>query len=395
MFLNDIDVAGRLVFVRTDLDVSSDKNGLIDDEFRIVAALDTVRFCRDAGARVVIASHLGKARGKISSRPSLRPIAARISHMLGTSIRFIENCIGNDVTWVKKDLGCGEILMLENLFHHQAETKNTAEFSAALAENVDVYVNDAPGVSLHEWASMCGMTAFVPLAVGGLAMKKELGVLQDLLREPKKPFVAVIGGARLAEKIGLIQSLLEKADVLLIGGGISYTFLKSQGVDVGNSLVDHELIDAAADVIDDVADLGIRLVLPLDNIVANREGDELKRSIVRNENIPSSWSALDIGPETLKLFEDTILGAKTLFWNGPLGVYEKEFFRQGTSGIARAIAATKAFSVICGDDSIAAVGMAGLKSKMSYLSPGRKASLDYLEGKIIPGIAALSDRLID
>lgn len=388
----EVDVTGKRTFVRVDFNVPLDNSGSITDDTRIRAALPTIRYLIDNNAKVILASHLGRPKGKITSSLSLRPVAKRLEELLGKRVNFIDDCIGPKVAQAKVNMENGDILLLENLRFHPGEKKNTDDFISQLSSDIDIFVNDAFGTSHRDQASMTGIPKKVKIAVTGFLVKKEVSTFFNLLTSPQKPFLAILGGAKVSDKIGIIQKLLEKVDIILIGGGMAYTFLRAQKYDVGQSLVESEYIETALGLISEAKDLGIEFLLPVDNIVARKTDDEVKTSVVRNENIPSSWMALDIGPETIKLYSNRIRKAKTIFWNGPMGVFEKEQFRNGTLAIAEAVAACKADSVVGGGDSVAAINMFGLQDQISHLSTGGGASMEFVQGKILPGIAVLSDK---
>ncbi|MBN2385105.1 phosphoglycerate kinase [bacterium] len=390
--LDEIEVEGKLVFVRVDYNVPLDDNGSITDDTRIVGSLPTVRYLLEHKARIILASHLGRPKDKPTLALSLKPVAIRLGELLGQEIIFTNDCIGEEVAATKKKVQPGQIILLENLRFHSGETKNNEQFIAELAAGIDIFVNDAFGTSHRDQSSMTGIPRHVPVSVTGFLVKREIDHFLDLMSAPQKPFVAILGGAKVSDKIKIIQKLLERVDTILIGGGMAYTFLKALKYEVGNSLVEPERLDVAQGLMDEAKDLGIEFLLPVDNVVAKKTDDEVKTSIVRNENIPSSWMALDIGPETVRLYSDKIRKAKTVFWNGPMGVFEKEQFQGGTLAIAKAVAECKGKSVVGGGDSVAAINMFGLEKKITHLSTGGGASLEFIQGILLPGITVLSDR---
>jgi len=391
--IDEIEVTGKMTFVRVDYNVPLDDAGSITDDTRIRGSLPTIRYLLEHQARIILASHLGRPKDKPTSGMSLRPVATRLSELLGHEVIFIDDCIGSKVASLKQTMKGGDIVLLENLRFYPGEKKNNETFIAELAAGIEVFVNDAFGTSHRDQASMTGIPKHVPVAVTGFLVRSELEHFLTLMADPQKPFVAILGGAKVSDKIGIIRKLLEKVDTVLIGGGMAYTFLKAQKFEVGNSLVENDQLDVALELLAGARDLGVEFLLPLDNIVARKtDDDEVKTSTVRNENIPSSWMALDIGPETARMFSDKIRKAKTIFWNGPMGVFEKEQFRNGTIAVAKAVTESKGMSVVGGGDSVAAIKMFGLEDKITHLSTGGGASLEFLEGQILPGIAVLTNR---
>lgn len=389
--LKDVDVENKIVFVRVDFNVPLNEYGLITDDNRIKSSLETIKYLIDNKAKIILASHMGRPKGKIDARLSLFPVSERLSELLNYPVKFVHDCIGDEVQKAKEELKSGDVLLLENLRFHPEEKKNEHKFISKLAENIDIFVNDAFGTSHRNQASMTGVPTKVPLAVTGFLVKKELEAFSKMLSNPKKPFIAILGGAKVSDKITVIQKLFEKVDTILIGGGMAYTFLKALKFDVGNSLVENDRLQTALDILAEAKDLGIEFLLPVDNIVANKMDDEVKTSTVKNENIPSSWMALDIGHETVALFSSKIKKAKTIFWNGPMGVFEKELFRKGTLGIAKAVADSPATSIVGGGDSVAAIKMFNLENKIDHISTGGGASIELVQGKILPGIEVLTN----
>ncbi|MFC1852143.1 phosphoglycerate kinase [candidate division CSSED10-310 bacterium] len=390
--IDEIDVAGKKVFVRTDYDVPLDDENNIKDDALIRASLETISYLIDNNAKIVLASHLGCPKGKFNPALSLKPVARRLGELLHRNIPLLPDCIGTHVSQYINNLGEGEVILLENLRFHPGEKKDMDPFSAALNHGYDVYVNEAFGSCHRDHASISSLPKHIPLAVTGFHVKKEMNIFLQIMTDPQRPFVALLGGAKVSEKIGLIQKLLEKVDSLLIGGGMAYTFLKAIKFDVGNSLVEGEYLDIALELLNEAQDLGVEFLLPVDNIVARKTVDEVKTSTVRNENIPSSWMALDIGPETTRIYTEKIQNARTVFWNGPVGVFEKELFCGGTQSIAQTIAESEAASIVGGGDTVLAINVFSLVDKMTHISTGNKASLQFLEGKILPGIAVLTDK---
>jgi len=389
--VDQIDLKGKRVFIRVDFNVPLNEKNEITDDTRIILSLPTIRFVMEAGGKTILASHLGRPKGKKDTKFSLAPVAERLSQLLGKKVALAADCIGEEVQRQIERMKAGEVLLLENLRFHPEEEKNGESFSKALASLCDVYVNDAFGAAHRAHASTEGMTRYVKVVAAGFLMKKEIGSLDKALLNPQKPYVAILGGAKVSDKIGVIQNLLERVTTLLIGGGMAYTFLKAEGFQVGKSLVEEDQIEFSLNLLKK-AKGKIKFLLPSDHIAAERMDVQAKRQIVKNEGIPSDWVCLDIGPETVKAFSEEIKSAKTIVWNGPMGVFEMEPFSQGTFAIARAVAGSSAFSIVGGGDSVAALNQAGVAEKISHISTGGGASLEFLEGKKLPGIEALRRR---
>ncbi len=386
--VDQIELKGKRVFIRVDFNVPFNGENEITDDTRIVLSLPTIRFVSEAGGKVVLASHLGRPKGKREPKFSLAPVAERLSRLLGRSVSLAPDCVGEEVRRQIDGMKEGEILLLENLRFHPEEEKNEESFSRALASLCEVYVNDAFGAAHRAHASTVGMTRYVRSVAAGFLMMKEMESLQKVLVNPQKPYVAILGGARVSDKIGVIQNLLDKVTTLLVGGGMAYTFLKAKGFEVGKSLVEGDQIGLSLNLLEG-AKGKIKFLLPSDHVAAERMDAQAKRETVTNEKIPSDWVCLDIGPETVKIFSEEILSARTIFWNGPMGVFEMEPFSQGTFAIARAVADSSAFSIVGGGDSVAAVNQAGVADKIGHISTGGGASLEFIEGKKLPGIEAL------
>jgi len=386
--VDQIELKGKQVFIRVDFNVPQDEKNNITDDTRILLSLPTIRFVSEAGGKVILASHLGRPKGKKDPKFSLAPVAVRLSQLLGKKVALAADCIGEEVQKQIGGMKEGEILLLENLRFHPEEEKNEEAFSKALASLCDIYVNDAFGAAHRAHASTDGMARFVKIVAAGFLMMKEVESLEKVLVNPQKPYVAILGGAKVSDKIGVIQNLLDKVNTLLIGGGMAYTFLKAEGFQVGKSLVEEDQIGFSLNLLEK-AKGKIKFLLPSDHIAAERMDVQAKRGIVKNDKIPSGWVCLDIGPETVKTFSEEIQSAKTIVWNGPMGVFEMEPFSQGTFAIAKAIANSSAFSVVGGGDSVAAVNQAGVADRISHISTGGGASLEFLEGKKLPGIEAL------
>jgi phosphoglycerate kinase len=386
--VDQIELKGKRVFIRVDFNVPQDEKNNITDDTRILLSLPTIRFVSEAGGKVILASHLGRPKGKRDPKFSLAPVAERVSQLLGKKVALATECIGEEVQRQIGGMKEGEILLLENLRFHPEEEKNEENFSKALASLCDIYVNDAFGAAHRAHASTEGMTRFVKVVAAGFLMMKEIKSLEKALVNPQKPYVAILGGAKVSDKIGVIQNLLDKVTTLLIGGGMAYTFLKAEGFEVGKSLVEADQINFSLNLFER-AKKKIKFLLPSDHIAAERMDIQAKKEIVKNDRIPSGWVCLDIGPETMKTFSEEIQSAKTIVWNGPMGVFEMEPFSHGTFAIAKAIASSSAFSIVGGGDSVAAVNKAGVADRIGHISTGGGASLEFLEGKKLPGIEAL------
>ena len=383
-----MDLKGKRVFIRVDFNVPQDEKNNITDDTRILLSLPTIQFVSEARGKVILASHLGRPKGKRDPKFSLAPVAERVSRLLGKKVVLATDCIGEEIQRQIGRMQEGEILLLENLRFHPEEEKNEEAFSKALASLCDIYVNDAFGAAHRAHASTEGMTRFVKSVAAGFLMMKEIESLEKALVNPQKPYVAILGGAKVSDKIGVIQNFLDKVSTLLIGGGMAYTFLKAKGFGVGKSLVEEDQIGFSLKLLES-AKGKIKFLLPSDHVAAERMNIEAKREIVKSAEIPSEWVCLDIGPETVKTFSGEIQSAKTIVWNGPMGVFEMEQFSHGTFAIAQAIASSSAFSIVGGGDSVAAVNKAGVADRIGHISTGGGASLEFLEGKKLPGIEAL------
>jgi len=386
--LDQVDLKKKRVFIRVDFNVPQNEKNEITDDTRIVLSLPSIRYAMGAGAKTVLASHLGRPKGKKDAKYSLSPVAERLSRHLGKKVGIAGDCIGEGVQSQINQMKDGDVLLLENLRFHAEEEKNEETFSKALASLCDVYVNDAFGTAHRAHASTEGMTKYVKTVAAGFLMMKEIESLEKALVSPQKPYVAIMGGAKVSDKIGVIQNLLDKVTTLLIGGGMAYTFLKAQGIEIGKSLLEEEHLVFARDVLAS-AKGKIKFLLPGDHVAAERMDVQAQNKIVRNGDIPSGWICLDIGPETTKVFSEEIKGAKTIVWNGPMGVFEMAPFSQGTFAVGRAVADSSAFSIVGGGDTVAAVNKAGVADRISHISTGGGASLEFLEGKKLPGIEAL------
>jgi phosphoglycerate kinase len=392
--IRDLDMKGKRVFMRVDFNVPLE-GGKVGEDTRIRATLPTIKFAQERGARLVLASHLGRPKGKPDPKYSMKPVAARLGELLGKPVDFATDCVGAEAESKSKALGDGGVLLLENVRYHAEEEKNDPEFSKQLAALCDgLFVCDAFGSAHRAHASVVGITKFVKQAAAGLLMEKELAYLGKAISHPDRPFVAVLGGAKVSDKIEVVRNLMKISDAMLIGGAMAYTFLKSQGKPVGKSLVENDKLDLARDLLHEAESRNFRLRLPVDHVIA--ESPDSTATIVTDiSQTPEGWMGLDIGPKTIEEFRKDIAGAKTIVWNGPLGMFEKPAFARGTLEIARAVAAATskgATSIIGGGDSVAAVEQAGVASQISHISTGGGASLEFLAGDELPGVAALTDK---
>ena len=395
--VRDIDVAGKKVLVRVDYNVPLDDNCRITDDTRIVASLPTLKTILDGGGRAVLCSHLGRPKGKVVPEMSLRPVAEHLADLLGKPVKFAADCVGEEAALKADDLADGQCLLLENLRFHKEETGNDAGFAKKLASLADHYVNDAFGTAHRAHASTEGITRFFDRSVAGFLIEKELKYLDQALADPVRPFTAALGGAKISGKIDVIQSLFDKVDNLLIGGGMAFTFFKAIGYEIGSSLLEKDKISLAGEIIEKAKEHKVNFMLPIDCVVAAELKEESDVRIVGVENIPADMKGLDIGPETLKKYSEIMARSKTIVWNGPMGVFEIEKFSLGTVGLAGQIALATdngAVSIIGGGDSASAAIKAGVKDRISHISTGGGASLEFLEGKTLPGIAALTDATI-
>ena len=388
----DVDVAGKKILLRCDFNVPQDKaTGAITSDKRIVAALPTIKYLLDQGAAVIACSHLGKPKGEWKEKLSLAPVAVRLSQLLGQEVIFAKDVVGEDAKAKAAALQGGQIMLLENLRFDPREEKNDPSFARELADMAELYVSDAFGTVHRAHASTAGVAAFLP-AVSGLLVAKELEIMGGALNDPKRPFVAVLGGAKVSDKIGVINNLLEKADTIIIGGGMAYTFAKAQGGSIGKSLCESDKLDYALEMIEKAKKNGVKLLLPIDTVAADNFSDDAKRMVVSTMAIPDDYEGMDIGPETTKLFCDAVKGAGTVVWNGPMGVFEFENFAAGTRAMAQALADSGAVTIVGGGDSAAAVEQMGFADKITHISTGGGASLEFLEGLELPGVACLLDK---
>jgi phosphoglycerate kinase len=385
--ITDVDVQGKRVLVRVDFNVPI-KDGKVADDTRIKAAMPTLEYLLDHGAALILCSHLGRPKDGPDPKFSMRPTAERLSELLDKPVAFAEDCIGQKAEMAAEKLKPGDVLVLENTRFHAGEKKNDPEFARQLASLADLYVDDAFGSAHRAHASTEGVTHYLP-AVGGFLMEKEIKYLGNAIADPKRPFVAILGGAKISDKIGVIRNLLGKADQILIGGGMANTFFKAQGYPVGDSLVEDEVLDTARELVEES---GKRLRLPVDVVIADRFEEGAQHKVIAMGPVPDGWRIMDIGPETVSAYEKVLEDAGTVVWNGPMGVFEFPNFAKGTFGVAEAVAKSGAVSIIGGGDSVAAINQSGLEDQITHMSTGGGASLEMLEGKTLPGLAALEDK---
>lgn len=388
--IKDVSLDGKKVFVRADFNVPLDDKQQITDDTRIVKTLPTIQYLLDHNSAVILASHLGRPKGEAKPEFSLRPVAARLSELLGRTVQMAPDCVGSETEKMAKSLKPGEVLLLENLRYHKEEEKNDPAFSKALAQLADVGINDAFGCSHRAHASVAGITEFLPMAAG-LLLEKEIRFIGGAVEHPEHPFAAIIGGAKVSDKIEVISSLLPKVDLMIIGGGMANTFLAAQGYGIGKSLVETDKIELASTLMEEAKKQNTELLLPVDVVVAAEFAAQAPYKEVDVADVPADWMILDIGTKSRELFAHKLEPMKLIVWNGPMGVFEMEHFAKGTEAVAQAVADSKAVSVVGGGDSVAAVNKAGLADKITHISTGGGASLEYLEGKILPGIASLSE----
>ncbi len=390
--VEDLDVKGKRVLVRCDFNVPL-KDGEITNDKRIVAALPTIKYLMEQGAKVILCSHLGRPKGEYKPEFSLAPVAKRLSEYLGVDVPLAEdeNVVGDNAKKMAADLQDGQVMLLENVRYRAEETKNEENFSKELASLADLFVNDAFGTAHRAHCSTTGVASYLPAACGYL-IQKEIRFMGGALADPKRPLVAILGGAKVSDKIGVISNLLDKCDTIIIGGGMAYTFMKYLGHNIGTSLLEADWVDKAGEMMQTAKDKGVKFLIPVDNRCGKEYKEDTEVLVCKSDDIPDGWMGLDIGPKTEELFADAIDGAGTVIWNGPMGVSEWDNFASGTIAVAKAIADSGAISIIGGGDSVAAVTKLGFADKMSHISTGGGASLEFLEGKELPGIAALQDK---
>ncbi|MBR5337420.1 MAG: phosphoglycerate kinase [Lachnospiraceae bacterium] len=391
--IDDINVKGKRVLVRCDFNVPM-KEGKISDDTRIVASLPTLKKLIADGGRLILCSHMGKPKGEPLPELSLAPVAKRLSELLGKEVVFAknDNVVGDNVTAAVNNMKDGDVVLLENTRYRAEETKNGENFSKELADLADIFVNDAFGSAHRAHSSTVGVASFVDTVVSGYLMKKEIDFLGNAVEDPKRPFVAVLGGSKVSSKISVIDYLLEKVDALIIGGGMAYTFVKARGGKVGKSLLEDEYLDYSKKMFDKAKEKGVKLLIPVDTVVAKEFSNDVPNHVVKIDEIPDDEMGLDIGPETVKLYIEALKDAKTILWNGPMGVFEMSNYAKGTQELAKAMADMDAITIIGGGDSAAAVKQFGLEDKMTHISTGGGASLEFLEGTELPGLAALDNK---
>lgn len=389
--VKDIDLKGKKVFVRCDFNVPMDEKQNITDNTRIVAALPTIKYLLEQDCKIILASHLGRPKGEVKPEFSLAPVAKELSKLLNKEVIMAKDVIGEDATNKAENLKEGEIMLLENVRFHREETDNDPEFAKKLASMAEIYVNDAFGAAHRAHASTAGIAQYLP-AVSGFLIEKELTVLGNAINNPERPFMAILGGAKVSDKIGVIDSLLDKVDTLMIGGGMAYTFFKAQGYSVGNSLCEEEKTGLALEAMEKAKQKGVKLLLPVDTKVGKEFKPDTESKTVAWTDIPDGWEGFDIGEKTIEMFKNELKNAKTVIWNGPVGLFEFDQFAIGTNEIAKTLAELDATTIIGGGDSGAAVAKAGLADKMTHICTGGGASLEFLEGKKLPGIECLLDK---
>ncbi|MFC4768375.1 phosphoglycerate kinase [Effusibacillus consociatus] len=388
--LRDIDVKGKRVFVRVDFNVPLE-DGKITDDTRIQAALPTIRYLMDRGAKVILASHLGRPKGEVNPKFSLDPVAVRLSELLSVNVEKTSDSVGPHVKERISLMNEGDVLLLENVRFHKGEEKNDPELARQFSELADIYINDAFGAAHRAHASTAGIADHLP-AVAGFLMEKEISIMGRALSNPERPFTAIIGGAKVSDKITVIENLLTKVDCLIIGGGMANTFLAGLGYQLGKSLIEPEKLEDAKALVERAKEKGVDLLLPVDLVAASGFAADAEHKVVELNEVPHDWMALDIGPKTSAKYQEAIRSSKTVIWNGPMGVFEFEAFAKGTNAIAQAVAEVKGTTIVGGGDSVAAVEKSGLADRMTHISTGGGASLEFLEGKILPGVAALNDK---
>lgn len=389
--IEDLPVRGKRVFIRADFNVPIDGNMMITDDRRIRSTLPTINYAIDEGAKVILASHLGRPKGKVDPRFSMAPVAKRLQRLLNKEVIFAPDCIGPQVENIVGKMKDGDVVLLENLRYHPEEEKNDEAFAKSLARLADYYVNDAFGAAHRAHASTAGITKFLPSAAG-LLMKKEIEYLKGAVESPVRPFVAILGGSKVSGKIGVLENLADKVDKVIVGGGMAFTFIKAMGYEIGDSLCETDMLEFSANIIQKLRQNNVKFYLPVDCVIAQTVEAGAETKIVTTQEIPKGWRALDIGPASVKLFSEALQDAKTIIWNGPMGVFEIDAFSRGTYAIAHSVADAYAMTIIGGGDTDFAVHKAGVTDAMSFISTGGGASLELLEGKDLPGLSALTDR---
>ena len=389
--VEDIDVSGKKVIARCDFNVPQDENGNITDDKRIRASLETINYLLDHNAAVILCSHLGRPKGEVNMKYSLAPVAKRLSELLGKEVKLAKDVVGEDAKKLAAEVKPGEVVLLENVRFEKGETKNDAALAKAMADMADIYVNDAFGTAHRAHASTAGIADYLP-AVCGFLIKKEISIMGKALSDPARPFVAILGGAKVSDKIGVIENLIDKCDTIIIGGGMAYTFSAAQGGQVGDSLLEADWEAYSLEMLEKAKAKGVKLLLPVDTVIADAFSPDANSKVVKSGEIPAGWQGLDIGPETVKLYCDAVADAGTVIWNGPMGVFEFPAFAVGTKAVAEALSKTSAITIIGGGDSAAAVEQLGYADKMTHISTGGGASLEFMEGKELPGVACLLDK---
>ncbi|NLC68641.1 MAG: phosphoglycerate kinase [Clostridiaceae bacterium] len=389
--IEDIDVRGKKVLVRVDFNVPQDKEGNITDDKRIAAALPTIHYLVDNNAKVILVSHLGRPKSGFEEKYSMKPVARRLEELLGSKVILANDVIGEDAKAKARVLGEGEVMLLENVRFHKEEEKNDPAFAKELASMAEIYVNDAFGTAHRAHASTAGVADYLP-AVCGYLIKKEIEIMGKAIVNPERPFVAILGGAKVSDKIGVIENLLDKVDALIIGGGMAYTFLKAQGYSIGQSICEDDKLELARNIMEKAREKGVEFHLPVDNTVAREFKNDTEYKCVLSDSLPDGWMGMDIGPSTIDKFTEVIKKAKTIVWNGPMGVFEFPNFAAGTREIAKALAESGAITIVGGGDSAAAVEQLGFADRITHISTGGGASLEFLEGKELPGIAVLNEK---
>ena len=389
--VKDIDVKGKKVLLRCDFNVPQDEDGNITDNRRIVAALDTIKYLIDNNAKIILCSHLGRPKGEYKKEFSLKPVAKELEKLLNRKVELSEDVVGECSKTLINNMKDGDIVLLENVRFERGEEKNDPEFAKELASLADIYVNDAFGTTHRAHASTAGVAKYLP-AVAGFLVEKEINFMSNALKNPERPFVAILGGAKVSDKIGVIDSLLDKVDTLIIGGGMAYTFFKAQGYNIGNSMCEADKLDLAISLMEKAKSKNVKLMLPVDTVIGKEFKRDTESKVVKSTEIPNDWEGFDIGPKSIEIFGDEIKKAKTVIWNGPVGLFEFDQFAVGTNSIAKILSEVDAITIIGGGDSAAAIEKAGLTDKMTHVSTGGGASLQLLEGKVLPGIECLENK---
>ena len=390
--IEDLDVAGKRVLVRCDFNVPQDENGNITDDRRIRGALPTIQYLMEHDARVILCSHLGRPKGEVNPKYSLKPVARRLEELLNVEVKMAEDVVGESAKKLAENLQDREVMLLENVRYDSREEKNDPELSKELASLAELYVNDAFGTAHRAHSSTAGVADYLPSAVGYL-IKKEIDIMGKALENPERPFVAIMGGKKVSDKISVIENLLDKVDSLIIGGGMAYTFFKAQGKEIGKSIVEEDKIDLAKELLQKAEEKGVKLILPVDNVVVQEFSNDAPSKVVSSDEIPADYMGVDVGPATIELYKEVLKDAKTVVWNGPVGVFEFDNFAVGTNKVAEILASLEnATTIIGGGDSSAAVEKGGFADKMTHISTGGGASLEFLEGKVLPGIDCISEK---